>query len=727
MLRATAGLPSRHDGGPGGAASATKNHSMKMPPPVATAPLLQGRAILALAGTTIFLGAFLLFQVQPIMGKAVLPRFGGSAAVWTTCMLFFQGMLLAGYLYAHASVSLLAPAWQRRLHVVLLAATVFTLPILPVPDLQSAGGIDPNLAIFLTLMASVGLPYFLLSTTGPLLQAWITQLWPGAVPWRLFALSNLASLLALLTYPVAIEPFVSVRLQGWLWSGGFVLFAIVCAAMASIPAAAPAAATAAAAPRSPRPGWATWAAWLLLAACPSVLLLAVTNHLTQDIAPIPFLWIVPLVLYLLSFILCFEQRSYYRRAVFLPLAAAGLVAMDVLLAGSHEAQTKVRVLAPLLCAALFACCMACHGELARAKPAPDRLTAFYLAVAAGGVLGGALVGLVAPRVFNDFHELPLALVATAACLAWVVLRDRPGAARRAWGVALLVALVAVPVVLGWRVTDRLVEHARASGYVARNFFGAIRVRDDGPPGSVYRTLVHGGTDHGGQHAAGPARTPTSYYSPMSGIGQAIIDRSSTGPVRVGVIGLGTGTLAAYSRPGDAYVFYDINPLVVDVAKTRFAYLSDAAGAVEVVLGDARVSLEKESPRAFDVLAVDAFSGDSVPVHLLTAEAFGVYLRHLKPSGIVAVHISNHYLDLHPVVHAAAAHHGRDAVLVENERDAARQVNASSWVLIGRRGDPLLQALRTTPAAAAAARPARLWTDDYSSVLTVVRALRRPGG
>jgi SAM-dependent methyltransferase len=635
-------------------------------------------------------------------------------------------MLLAGYLYAHASVSLLAPAWQRRLHVVLLAATVFTLPILPVPDLQSAGGIDPNVAIFLTLTASVGLPYFLLSTTGPLLQAWITQLWPGTVPYRLFALSNLASLLALLTYPVAIEPFVSVRLQGWLWSGGFVLFAAVCAAMAAVPPAVPAAGTGATPPRSPRPGLATWAAWLLLAACPSVLLLAVTNHLTQDIAPIPFLWIVPLVLYLLSFILCFERRSYYSRAVFLPLAAAGLLALDVLLAGTHEAPTKVRVLAPLLCAALFACCMACHGELARAKPAPDRLTAFYLAVAAGGVLGGALVGLVAPRVFDDFHELPLALVATAACLAWVVLRERGGTAPGpgAWRVGLLVALVAVPVVLGWRVTERLVEHARASGYVARNFFGAVRVRDDGPPGRVYRTLVHGGTDHGGQHAAGP-RTPTSYYSPMSGVGQAIIDRSSAGPVRVGVIGLGTGTLAAYSKPGDAYVFYEINPLVLDIARNRFAYLADAAGAVEVVLGDARVSLEKEAPRAFDVLVVDAFSGDSVPVHLLTAEAFGVYLRHLKPTGVLAVHTSNHYLDLHPVVHAAAAHHGRESALVENERDAARQINAASWVLIGRRGDPLLQALRSAPPAAAA-RPARLWTDDYSSVLTLVRALRGSG-
>jgi hypothetical protein len=383
------------------------------------------KALNALVGATIFVSAFLLFQVQPIVAKAILPRFGGSAAVWTSCMLFFQGMLLAGYLYAHASVSWLAPAWQRRIHVVLLVAAIAALPILPGPPSGALDRPDPGLAIAGTLMACVGLPYFLLSTTGPLVQAWITQLRPGAVPYRLFALSNLASLLALLTYPIAVEPFVSVRLQAWAWSAGFVAFALLCATLAwrGVPHASawPGRARTA---RSPAPGAATYVAWLLLAACPSVLLLAITNHLTQDIAPIPFLWIVPLVLYLLSFILCFERAGLYRRAIFLPLAAVALVGMDYLLVDLHDSSQKVRLLAPLFSLGLFACCMACHGELARSKPAPDRLTAFYLAVSAGGVLGGVLVGIVAPRVFDDFHELPLAFVATAACLAWVVLREQ---------------------------------------------------------------------------------------------------------------------------------------------------------------------------------------------------------------------------------------------------------------------------------------------------------------
>jgi hypothetical protein len=330
---------------------------------------------------------------------------------------------------------------------------------------------------------------------------------------------------------------------------------------------------------SAAPGAATYLSWLLLAACPSVLLLAITNHLTQDIAPIPFLWIVPLVLYLLSFILCFEQRSLYRRAIFLPLALVALVGMDWMLVEPARLGWKVRVVAPVFSLGLFICCMACHGELARSKPAPDRLTAFYLAVSAGGVLGGVLVGVVAPRVFNDFHELPLAFVLTAACLAWVVLRDRGSiGSRRARACRRRrpghrAAGPRLPRGTGW------VARHDSTDVVARNFFGTLKVRDDGEDDAAYRALVHGGTEHGGQYLLEALRaTPTSYYAPESGVGQALLDRSARGPSKVGVIGLGTGTLAAYSRKGDDYVFYDINPLVVDIARTKFSYLADAKGS-----------------------------------------------------------------------------------------------------------------------------------------------------
>jgi SAM-dependent methyltransferase len=685
-----------------------------------------GKSLDALVGSTIFLSAFLLFQVQPIIGKAILPRFGGSAAVWTACLLFFQGMLLAGYLYAHACVTFLAPAWQRRVHIVLLVAGMAALPITPGPARAVLAHDDPSLAILVTLAAGVGLPYFLLAATSPLLQAWITQLRPGAIPYRLFALSNFASLLALLTYPVAVEPFVPLRLQSWAWSAAFVTFALLCGTLAWRWVPGPASHLGRGRPASPAPGGATYVSWLLLAACPSILLLAITNHLTQNIAPVPFLWIVPLVLYLLSFILCFEQRSLYRRALFLPLAAVALVGMDVLLADVHAGpDLTVRLLAPLFVLGLFVCCMACHGELARSRPAPDRLTAFYLAVSAGGVLGGVLVAVVAPRVFDDFHELPLAFVLSAACLGWAILRDRAAAATSDARLALGFVVAIVPMVLAYRVGERLAGKADPADVAARNFYGTLRVRDTGDGAFAYRSLLNGGVEHGGQFAsAGLRRWPTAYYAPQSGVGRALLAGQANPAQKVGVIGLGTGTLAAYSRPGDTYVFYEINPLVASAARSRFSYLADARGTTTLVMGDARVSLERQAAQGFDLLVVDAFSGDSIPVHLLTAEAFSSYFRHVKPSGVLAIHTTNGYLDLDPVVKTVASHFGKESVLVKNGR-AQRQVAAASWILVAAPGNDLLRKLKDDADPDYPRLPdVRLWTDDYSSVLTVVRAWRR---
>lgn len=692
-------------------------------------PDARGKSLDVLVGSTIFLGAFLLFQVQPVIGKTILPRFGGSAAVWTSCLLFFQGMLLAGYLYAHASVAFLAPPWQRRAHIVLLIAGLAALPITAGPGPAAARAQDdPGFAILATLASGVGLPYFLLAATSPLLQAWITQLRPGAIPYRLFALSNFASLLALVTYPVAVEPFVTLRLQSWAWSAAFVLFALMCGALAwhGVPRAA-ASRIRGERPASPPPGAGNYASWLLLAACPSMLLLAITNHLTQDIAPVPFLWIVPLVLYLLSFILCFERRTVYRRAVFLPLAAIALVGMDVLLADVHAGpELRVRLVAPLFALGLFVCCMACHGELARARPAPDRLTAFYLAMSAGGVLGGVLVAVVAPRVFDDFHELPLSFVLSAACLGWAIVRDRAIAAtpdaRRALGVAAAI----VPAFLAFRVGGRLTDEPDPGEVAARNFYGTVRVLATGHGALAYRSLLNGGTEHGGQFdSAELRRSPTAYYAPQSGIGRALLAGRAKGAQKVGVIGLGTGTLAAYSRPGDSYVFYEINPLVASMARSKFTYLADARGTIALVMGDARLSLQHEAAQGFDLLVVDAFSGDSIPIHLLTAEAFATYFRHLKPSGVLAVHTTNGYLELDPVVKTLAGHFGKESILVKNAR-AQPQVADASWVLVAAPGNDILRQLR--PRADpdyARLQHVRLWTDDYSSVLTVLRAWPHP--
>jgi SAM-dependent methyltransferase len=642
-----------------------------------------GAALLAAYAATIFLSSFLLFQVQPIVAKIILPWFGGSAAVWTTCMLFFQVLLLLGYLYAFALGHIRRPAVQAVVHGLLLAATLRVLPLHPDPVWKPLHGEDPTLQILGLLTTSVGLPYFLLATSGPLLQAWYVREGRAVVPYRLFALSNLGSMLALLGYPVLVEPLAPTRSQRLGWSAGFLLFLALCGALAwrSRRHPAPSLESAVdAAPVNPRP--ALWLLWTALAACPSVLLLAVTSHLTEDVAPAPFLWLVPLSLYLLSFILTFEREGWYRRWLFVPLMGAGLGAMAILLETGHAGRLSIQVAA--FSAALFAASMVCHGELARLKPHPRHLTSFYLCLSLGGALGGIFVGLAAPRLFAARHELPIGMA--AAWLLTLVLLGRD--LGRKWGrsrLAVVFAALGLSMVgLGGLLTWRAMDEARDSRVRARNFYGALRVRESGEDEDAVRTLLHGSISHGEQYLE-PSRRRwiTSYYAPVSGVGLAIEQSRGEGPQKVGVVGLGAGTLAAYGRKGDAYRFYEINPLILRLARTEFTFLSDCEAEVEVVMGDARLSLEGEAPQGFDVLAVDAFSGDSIPIHLLTREAFAQYFRHLRPGGLLAVHVSNRYLDLAPVVALASRVAGRAARIVVNEEDEDMGVSSSDWVLVGR--------------------------------------------
>jgi spermidine synthase len=672
---------------------------------------------------TIFLSAFLLFQVQPIIAKMILPWFGGGAAVWTSCMLFFQLLLVAGYLYAHWTTRSLAARTQAIVHGALLAAAAIALPIIPDVAWKPAGDADPGVYILGLLAVTVGLPYFMLSTTGPLVQVWYSRANHGAMPYRLYALSNVGSMLALLTYPIAVEPWLPTRAQAIGWSGAFVVFAVACAALAWRSRGTAWAATAAGATgeTAAHPSAARYVLWATLAGTASVLLLAFTSQLSQNVAPIPFIWVLPLALYLLSFILTFDGRGWYRRGIYLPLTAFGLAGVTALLHSDFR-HSQLWVMLPVYAATLFVACMVCHGELVRLKPSPRHLTGFYLAISVGGAAGGVFVGLVAPRIFLDLYELPAGLVAMAAVVAAVLVLDRtgfPGA--RTWRAAVLGACLLAGTLAGtlWWIYD---GYARDASVRVRNFYAAIRVWDSGEGESQQRVLTHGSITHGKQFTVAERRKLiTTYYGETSGVGRAILAAGLKGPVRVGVIGLGAGTLAGYGRDGDSFRLYEINPQVIDLATREFTYVTDTKAKVEMSLGDARLSLEREPPQGFDVLAVDAFSSDSIPVHLLTAEAFETYFRHLNPGGILAVHISNRYLDLKPVLHEAAARFGRHARIVDEDSDDDRGVYGSTWVLISDDAKTFEHSpLEKAAAPLETEKRVRLWTDDYSDLWRILK-------
>lgn len=662
---------------------------------------------------TIFLSAFLLFLVQPLVAKQILPWFGGSAAVWNTCMVFFQAMLLAGYAYSDGLSRWLSTRGQALLHGTLLVLSLAWLPVTPEAGWKPAGGEDPALRILGLLFATIGLPYFLLSSTSPLIQTWIARRFSGVEVYRLFALSNFGSLLALLVYPFLIEPAVAGHAQALGWSAAYVLYAGCCAvaAHASARSAASAGPAQAARAQSP-PSLEAHVVWIALPALGSLLLLAITNHITQNIASIPLLWLAPLTLYLVTFILCFERGRWYRRGPFAALFALALGAMAWALQ-ANDAVLHIKFAVPLYCAGLFIACMVLHGELARAKPAPRHLTRFYLLLALGGALGGAFVSLAAPRLFPAYFELPLGLAASGLAAAWCWRRERKWIPAAALAAAAAAAYFALEYF-------RYVE--RDAILVARNFYGALRVQQSGTRGDEdeVRRLMHGVIMHGKQYLD-PARKhlATTYYGETSGIGRTLASLEGR-PRRVGVIGLGTGTIAVYGRPGDVFRFYDINPLVIDIAKTQFTYLRDSRARIETILGDARLMLEREPPQGYDVLAVDAFSSDAIPVHLITREALAVYLRHLKPEGVIAFHVTNRYLELAPVVRRLAEPFGLHAILVSDE-GAAEEGAASDWVLLSRSRAPLEAPLLAGAAEEIESPPGEApWTDDYNNLLRALK-------
>jgi hypothetical protein len=748
---------------------------------------------------TIFLSAFLLFQVQLIISKYILPWFGGSAAVWTTNMLVFQLLLLAGYLYSHFLSEKLSVPAQTKLHLALLGIALVAIIVLSVAwpsAIMPSAAFQPRDAghpvrdvIFVTLLAT-GLPFFVLSTTGPLLQRWFAQTGGDAGTYRLYAVSNLGSLVGLLAFPLVLEPLLRLKTQGILWSLLFVFFCAGCAWCARRPSQSQAPANTRTASNSSKsrresnsliPGY-SYLLWFLLAACASSLFLATTNQLCQEIISLPLLWVVPLAVYLLSFILCFDHPRWYRREIFHPLFAVGIF---VLCAAMIYAQRTVQLtILPLL---LFVACMICHGELACLKPPVHRLTAFYLALSAGGAFGGIFVAFMAPHLFRFFTEFQLSLGACAvlllACLfsdedswiyssafwfpctitvgcviiaaamgswipafgallqssyfyAWAFLAAalflsgayiRRGSPARRPGfrfVQPLVGLVTILALFSLYASDK----PEPGLYLGeRNFYGALRIFELEQGG---KALFHAHTLHGAQLNPPYDRLPLAYYGPDSGIGILLQNRplriNSAGNLRIGVVGLGAGTLAAYGRPGDYFRYYEINPQVIALSRGShpvFTYVRDSAARIDMQLGDARLLLQQEAAKGdsqrFDILVLDAFSGDAVPVHLLTKEAFDIYAQHLRDdNAIIALHLSSRHINLLPVVEGLRQYtHTYSLVKFTDGRYPFLE---NLWVFLAKRPESL-QVPGLFPALPPSLPPAqpRLWTDDYSDIFRLL--------
>ena len=645
----------------------------------------------------IALSASLLFVVEPAAAKALLPKFGGAAGVWIACILFFQLTLLAGYLYAFALTRFFRPRVQAIIHIDLLVASVCLLRWVP-PGAAAASDIHPLSAILVALAASIGLPFLALSATSPLLQAWYGE----GSPYRLFALSNAASLLALLAYPIAIEPRFGLGAQFHGWAAFYLVFAGLCVLCAvGNRAATPV--------KVERPSLRTALVWAALAAWAAVLWPAVANHLSQEVAAIPFLWILPLTVYLLTFILCFEGSGWYQPQIFRWLLPAACTAIAWRL-GTQGSAGGIEWEIPIFCLALFVCCMFCHGELARLKPPPAQgLAFFYFIVALGGAAGAAFVSLFAPNVFHTFLELP---VGVAACfILSLPLLYRRGSPRQLLRVS-LVAVAAFVFVNSYGAESQ-------STLRLRNFYGSLQVTESGAGETAIRALYNGKVLHGVQFLApAKSRIATAYYAPETGVGLVMRWLRGDNPWRVALVGLGTGTLAVYGRPGDSYRFFDINPAVIDIAWRQFHYLRDSPAQVKTVAIDGRIGLELERSRSQNLIALDAFSGDSIPVHLLTREAFAMYFDRLVPHGVLAIHITNRYLDIASVVRAAASSLGKPVIVIHNSGDAERAVQATDWAILANRREDLaaIQPFATDKDS----RRAAVWTDDYSNLFEILR-------
>lgn len=687
---------------------------------------------------SVFISAFLIFQIQPIISKIILPWFGGGASVWTTCMLFFQFFLLIGYLYAYILTKILKVKHQIVVHLVFLLCSLFLLPysIYDIQNTLSSG--PPTWAVLKVLFLGLGFPYLILSANTPLLQHWFTRETNGANPYRLYAISNIGSFLALVSYPILIEPFMTLDWQVKLWSSIYYLFVLLVAWIFLkvvkqnnqdshfIPEHI----------INPKVGSFRLTLWFMLSALGVVLLVSTTNALTQNVPPVPFLWLAPLAIYLLTYVVTFSNLGFYVRYLWLPffMLLSFVALLIYFIGGQFDIITQLLIyLLILLCG-----CMICHGELNSLKPIQGNTTLFYLVLSGGGVFGSFLVSFVAKSVFDEFLEFPLAifsvLVLATASLLWnkqdFLADAKPILAgvvnhRHLSTLAAGTAVVALVWLLAFsKLNNQYQQYDIAK---ARNFYGILTVKDIAEGNVNERRLIDGTTSHGSQSLPlSKSAVPLSYYRPGTGVQLVIEELSSDSKLQVGIIGLGVGALAAYGQSGDHYTFYELNPLVSDFANEYFSYLENSNAAVDVKLGDARVTLQHELDlglnNGFDLLIIDAFSGDLIPTHLMTHEAFLLYQQHTKTQGVMVLHISNRHLSLLPVIIQHSNTLDMQVMLFEtpgngNEHDAQWVVLTSNSLITQ---SPNLMYRQS--AISKEQYKKVLWTDDYSSLLPILKAL-----
>jgi spermidine synthase len=690
---------------------------------------------------TIFLSAFLLFQIQPIIGRYILPWFGGAAGVWSVMVVFFQFVLLAGYGYAHLLCTRMAPRVQLAVHLTVLGAALLALPVAPNDLLKPAAGSEPITGILAMLGVTVGLPYFAVSTTGPLVQAWFARTYPRESPYWLYALSNAGSLLALLTYPFLIEPMLGRNAQAMTWSLAFAVFAVLCAAAAMKSLWIGGWRMSAAGRREDGgqpPDRARYLAWIGLPALASALLLSFTNEICVDVASVPFLWVLPLGCYLLSFIFTFSGKGGLQKKIWNTLGVGAVTSTAAVMFWPGMLEIPIHFVVFGYAASLLILCCVLHGEVFRIRPEAQRITEFYFCVSIGGVLGGLFVGIVAPVIFNSHLELPVVLFFVFISLVYSSVKKFDFSNYRH----------SLPILIfGIFIIIKVYNYTSQFEYSSRNFYGVYRIQNvNFDKENGMRTLYSGTTLHGSQYTNPDYQSiPTQYFSRHSGVGIALASLDG-GPKKVGVIGLGIGTLAAYGRPGDTYRFYEINPNSLRIAQERFSYLRSSRAHVQVVLGDARLNLEREETQRFDVLVLDAFTSDSIPMHLLTEEAFSCYLRHLAPEGGICVHISNRHLDLTPMLKSMGARMGLHAFKWSAAEDVNVSGGSNEYVVLTPsrkfidRFDEMARFVRRefvpqgkSPDEFARrfdleyVRETRFWTDDFSNLFDVLKPVFRKRG
>jgi len=678
---------------------------------------------------TTFLSAFLLFQIQPLFAKIITPWFGGTPAVWTTCLLLFQSLLLAGYLYAYLLERFTTPSVRKVLHSTIILASALLLHCYPDDSWKPKDPSFPITRIILLLTAHIGLPYTILSSSAPLIQKWYYEKFKEENPYWLYALSNIGSLISLITYPILIEPFIAISLQTMIWSLGYLLYS--CAIVVITIRLPKERVTASDEHRSPNPG--ELFLWLALPACGTALLMTITNHICHDVSPVPFLWIAPLTLYLLSFIFCFGSDSWYVRKRYMTVTIAGAL---LFFQGTLVSPAVPLILSiPLSLITLFSACMTCHGEVFAIRPHAKDLNLFYLLVSLGGALGGVFISVIAPTLFNDYYELPITFLTVCILIGWLITSDPtsrpygsiegtepqelpsspPSSRYRMGGVLLIVALII-------SLTFKHIGQNRNVLSKERSFYGVLTAIEKGEGNTLERLQIHGHIVHGSQFQDATRRTvPTQYYGPRSPIGQMIQAYRELRPLHVGVVGMGVGTLAAFGQSGERYDFFEINPSVIKQAENQFHYLADSKAQITIRPGDGRLSLETLPNQNFDILIIDAFSGDAIPTHLLTIEAFQIYQKHLARGGFLAVHTTNEHLNISRVVWSVGRARGLNIMELRGHFEKETNTAESDWLFLTSSQPPVTlptsSLITQIPPPSSTITP---WTDDFSNLLSILR-------